>query len=336
MQGQGLEPVVAGCAVLVVPFGPYPDPDTGCPATSPNPKKAARFVEAVCREIGQRAGGFRGVELDTVWLGGGATRLSLDSLYRVLQVLYDNFSSRLAAQAITVVPGTVDAGRAKVLAESGFDRAVLFVTDPDRERGDFELLRSASFRAIEVALPFSPDGREWERRLDAILSLGPDCLRCWLPARFDELTMLGIVRRTAERLASQGYERIGLHYYARPGKAAQRYPGRPGQARLVGFGPAAPTIGDREAWFNRPEFDGYVRQALAGEAVLLPASPRRLVELFLPFGLEAKLIQPGKVRELVQRGLLERQDELVQVTAQGAVRYREVVSELVRSWQGSN
>jgi coproporphyrinogen III oxidase-like Fe-S oxidoreductase len=320
-----------GCIVLSIPFGTRPDPDTGCPVTDHSTKKADKFTNAICREIELRAAGFRGVQFDTAWLRGGPTCLSLDQLYRILQVLYDNITSEMAAQAIVVLPGTVDDGRAKVLAESGFDRAELVISDPDKDGRDFELLRSARFNSADVALDFSADGREWERKLDAVMKLDPDCLRFRMPGKFEELTMLSVLRRTRERLAAAGYEATGLHRYARPGKAASRFPAPIDGTVLAGFGPGAATFAGREAWLNRPDFNGYVSQAGSGESPARSAEPRLRIERLLSYGLPVELVEPEAVRKLVERGLLERRDGRLHVTDQGALFYERVLADLERA-----
>jgi coproporphyrinogen III oxidase-like Fe-S oxidoreductase len=286
--------------------------------------KGEKFTAALCREIGLRAPGFRGVRFESVRFSGGPTHLSLDQLYRVLQALYDNLASELTEQAIAVVPGTLDDGRAKVLAESGFDRAELRVSDPDQDSRDFVLLRTARFRTAGVELELSADGREWERRLDAVLRLEPDLIRFRMPQRFDGLVLVGVLRRTRERLAGAGYSEAALHLYARSGHE----PAATAGSVVAGFGPGAPTFVGREAWANRPDYGGYVAQAGAGESAARAAGPELRLRWLLPFGIAADLVGPGAGRGLVERGLLERRAGRLHVTDQGALVYDRVVSQL--------
>ena len=247
-------PAAAGGVFVSVPFGRLGDTirnvgrfghvpgRTRAGAVEYSPKEGDRFVEALSKEIAARAAEFAGRTFNTVYFGGcGPSALSLDQLYRVLQVLYDSVSIVPVEQTLVVLPGTVDPYRAKVLFESGFDRMELRMADAAGEAGHFATLREAGFRSVGLDVPLVSD---------AALGLEPDHLVLAAPP--------------ASPLPSEFREYLPNHF-CRPGHECRYLADFESGADCVGFGPGAVARSKGAVVQNESRYDAWLKAARSGK-----------------------------------------------------------------------
>ena len=226
----------AGGVFLSIPFGPARDWRTGTAPLRYTPSAGDKFVETLGREIRLRSTVLGEAKFDTVYFGGcGPTCLTLDQLYRILRVLYDTIPIVPREQTIVVLPGTVDAARAKVLLESGFDRVELRTNDPAAVRTDFDVLRRAGFATVGVELEAAGDPDHWEARLSALAGLEPDRI-----ALFGGSGSGPLFERGRARL-QDGYREYGPQHFVRHGHECQFLEAAWAAAPLLGLGPGATT-----------------------------------------------------------------------------------------------
>ena len=318
---------------ISVPFGREPDWRTGAESVAYEPAAAARFVDALSREIARRAPECAGIAFDTVYFGGcGPSCLTLDQLYRVLQVLYDTVPIQPREQTMLVLPGTADEPRAKVLRESGFDRVELRLRGRDTGEADFHVLRQAGFETVGVEMAYLGERESWDTALSSLLRLEPDHLAFWLP---DPLTpgMSKVLRRTSERL-SPPYHCYGLHHYCRPGHECaylvEAWERRP----LLGLGPGALSRLPAGTSENDRRFSEYATAVKKGRSPAL-RTESGAERLRADFTRLAGVLETGlpaeTVRQLLGRGLVERRDARLFLTDYGALALDDVCQALAQS-----
>jgi oxygen-independent coproporphyrinogen-3 oxidase len=318
---------------ISVPFGREPDWRTGAEPVGYEPAAAERFIDALSREITRRAPEFAGIAFDTVYFGGcGPSCLTLDQLYRLLQVLYDTVPIVPREQTMLVLPGTVDEPRAKVLRESGFDRVELRLGRHESGEADFRVLRQAEFETVGVEMAYVGESDRWEAVLSSLLRLEPDHVAFQLP---DPLApgMSQVLRRTRERLSAP-YHCYGLHHFCRPGHECaylvEAWERRP----LLGFGPGALSRLPAGTSANDRRFSEYTAAVRKGR------SPARRTEsgaerLRADFTRLAGVPEAGApaetVRQLVDRGMVERRDGRLFLTDEGKLALDDVCRALAQS-----
>jgi coproporphyrinogen III oxidase-like Fe-S oxidoreductase len=240
----------SGGVFVSVPFGPAPDRRTGAVCVEYSPARGDRFVEALAREIKARAPALRGRTFSTVYLGGcGPSSLSLEQLYRVLQVLYDSVSIVPVEQSMVVLPGTVDPHRAKVLFESGFDRMELRAADAAGAVEHFMTLREAGFRSVGFELSDASDQSDVS---DILLRLKPDHLVLAAPP--------------ASPLPPEFHEYLPRHF-CRQGHECRYLVDFASGRDCIGFGPGAPFQSGGVTLHNHLSYDAWCEAARSGRLV---------------------------------------------------------------------
>jgi coproporphyrinogen III oxidase-like Fe-S oxidoreductase len=316
-----------------VPFGEGPDWRTGAESARYSPANGDRLAAALCREVGLRSAGLRGRSFATVFFSGGPSRLSLDQLYRVLQALYDGLAIVPQEQTMVVDAGAVDAAKAKVLRESGFDRVELRVSGSCPE-ADFRVLRGSGFSSVGLGLEYDPEPAAWAARLGAALRLEPDHFALGMPAdRSSRATAFGLLQahRAARDRLSEVYTQYVLHHYCLPGHESLHELAAAENRPLVGFGPAAVTRLETGDASNPTRMADYLAAVGSGKALPAtePAAWARLRNSLAGLsGVPAKGLNRQKSRELVARGLLESRDNRLHLTDQGVLALDAVAREL--------
>jgi len=236
----------AGGVFVSVPFGAEPDWRTGTPAVEYTPRAGDQFVVTLAREIAGRAPAFKGRTFSTVYFGGcGPSCLSLDQLYRILAALYDSLSIVPVEQTLVVLPGTVDPSRAKVLAESGFDRVELRATKSGDMAGDFAVLREAGFRTVGLELVDASGNQD---TVDLLLRLEPD----------------HVVLAGSLGVVLAGYLEYLPQHFCRPGHECRHLLDSAAGQDSAGFGPGAASRTGSTVLHNPRPNEAWARAAKHG------------------------------------------------------------------------
>jgi coproporphyrinogen III oxidase-like Fe-S oxidoreductase len=328
-------PKTAGAIIISAPFGVEGDWRIGTEGVRHSHAHADRFTAALCREIAGRGAELRGREFATVSFSVGASLLSLDQLYRIIQTLYDSVSVVPQEQTIAVAAGAVDEARAKVLRESGFDRAELRMGGGRSEAADFRVLREAGFTSVGCELEYAATGDAWAQMLDAALRLEPDHVALGMPAEGNvpgaAPGLLQAFRLARERL-SAGYRNYALHCYCRPDHESHHVVAVLADQPLAGFGPGAVTrLGTEEA-SNPARMADYLFKVEKGKRSLSAARPaaasRLKNDLARLAGVPESGVNGAKAKALIGRGLLASRDGGLFLTDEGVVAIDSVCREL--------
>ncbi len=236
---------------ITVPFGTEPDWRFGTQPENFNPDRVERFVAALLREIQQRSKIFRKETFTTVYFGGcGPSNLTLDQLYRILEVLYDTLTIQPEEQTLILLPGTVDSARAKVLRESGFDQMTIRVQKPtplSLAQEAFNILRKTGFFSVgwEIIAPASTE------EVKQFHLLEPDHI-IFIPqsntSHPPEIKQL-----------LNCYQEYLPSHFARPGKENHHLIALTGNTTIAGFGPGAFSRKNGKITPNPASFTEYLK-----------------------------------------------------------------------------
>jgi oxygen-independent coproporphyrinogen III oxidase len=232
----------------------------------------SRFLDALDRELSLLPADFRP---ETVFIGGGTpTELSDRDFTRLFEVLKARIDlSRVAEWTCESNPGTLTAGKARILKAAGVNRMSLGVQsfDPrnleflgrihssDEAADAFRLLRRTGFENINLDLIYAIPGSSrdaLERDLDRIAELAPEHVACYALI-FEDGTPLtdlrdrGFVKEVDDdeqfaqyqcvrnRLAEAGYAHYEISNFARPGRECRHNILYWSGAEYLGCGPSA-------------------------------------------------------------------------------------------------
>ncbi|MGQ9679091.1 MAG: hypothetical protein ACUVUD_07430 [bacterium] len=234
---------------ITVPFGTEPDWRFGTQPLPYSSENAERFTTKLIREIQTRSKTYRKNLFTTIYFGGcGPSCLTLDQLYRILQTLYDHLVIQPEEQTLVVLPDTVDAARAKVLRESGFDQMTLRVglNSPTLPEKDFLFLRDAGFFSVGFELPATTPSETFNYFLD----LKPDHINFYPSPN----------PKPAEDKLTPQYNQFLPGHFALPGKENRHLLKLSTDQSVIGFGPGAITRMGKKQIQNPPQFDRYCKK----------------------------------------------------------------------------
>jgi putative oxygen-independent coproporphyrinogen III oxidase len=262
---------------------------------------ASRYIAALLREAELVAPAWEGVEVTTVFLGGGTPttlpaadlRGLLERLRAVLDVAPD------AEVTVEANPDTVDEAKLEGLLEAGlgrlsigaqsFDPSVLAalerVHQPRSVRRAFRAARAAGYANVNLDLIYGAAEESlasWERTLEETVALGPEHVSAYA-LTIEPATPLG---RKVERglapapdpdlqadmfeaacrvLGEAGYRHYEVSNWARPGYECRHNLGYWERRRYVGLGAGAHGYRDGRRWWNVRPPEEYLRLVEAGE-----------------------------------------------------------------------
>ena len=223
-------------------------------------------------------------------------------------------------------------------------------------RRSYEILHEAGVPNVNLDLIFGVPGQTLDQWLDSIrqtLALAPDhisayCLTYEEDTEFFERFRRGEFAPETERDAdffetamdafeAAGYGQYEISNYARPGRECLHNLGYWLGADYAGLGPSA--VSTRDGWRrkNLPDTEAYIRQVLAGSDRFetlerLDAETTCLEKLSLGLrtreGIEAAVLDPGKLQELTSLGFLRTSGGRVSLTRQGRLLADQVAAEL--------
>ncbi|MEO0078719.1 MAG: hypothetical protein ABIK86_06960, partial [candidate division WOR-3 bacterium] len=159
----------------------------------------------------------------------------------------DSLSILPVEQTLVVLPGTVDAGRAKVLFESGFDRVELRATRTGDPEHQFAVLREAGFRTVGFELP---ELSGYRNMADLVQRLEPD--------------HLVLACRPEDGLP--GYFEYLPHHFCRPGHECRHLLDVAAGQDSAGFGPGAASRIGTTVLYNPRSCEAWAKAIRSGRA----------------------------------------------------------------------
>ena len=273
------------------------------------------YVEALQREISQRADELHGVPPTTLYFGGGTPSLLPPPLLAsVAETICEAFGVTLpscpaptrhliAEFTVEVNPDDVTPALAAALQEMGVNRVSMGVQSfcdahlrwmrrrhsAAQAVAAFETLRQAGFGNLSLDLIFGFTGlsdADWLDTIAQALALRPEHISCyqmmgrWADA--DEERCRRQYTLLQERLLAAGYGQYEISNYALPGFASRHNSAYWTRAPYLGFGAGAHSFdGDRRRSWNSPDIDAYIASRPGGSEML---SDREVLEEKLMLG----------------------------------------------------
>jgi oxygen-independent coproporphyrinogen III oxidase len=267
-----------------------------------DPSQVQRFCEAILREVDEATKRFA-LQPRTIFFGGGTptalTSAQLDFLLRGFSERLD--LSKLEEWTVEANPGSVSAGKAKLLRSNGVNRISLGVQSWDnamleilgREHNaaqaaeSFYLLREAGFNNLNIDLMFGLPGQSlssWQATLDHTIALQPDhistyCLTYEEDTEFflrhsrgelhsDSDSDAQFFERAMQTLADADYEQYEISNHARPGFSSLHNCAYWAGQNYLGIGPSAFSTIGMKRWQNVADYRRYSDGMLAGHSVI--------------------------------------------------------------------
>ena len=262
---------------------------------------ASRYVAALLAEAELAAPAWNGVEIVSVFLGGGTpTTLEIADLKALLARLRSVFAVSADAEVtIEANPDTVDEAKLAGLLEAGygrlsmgaqsFDRSVLAalerVHQPESVRRAFRAARSAGYDNVNLDLIYGAAGEtaeSWARTLDEAIALVPEHVSAYA-LTIEPATPLGravdrgdvttpdpdlqaeMFEIACRMLGEAGYGHYEISNWAKPGYECRHNLGYWERRPYVGLGAGAHGYRDGRRWWNVRPPEEYLRLVEAGE-----------------------------------------------------------------------
>jgi putative oxygen-independent coproporphyrinogen III oxidase len=262
---------------------------------------ASRYVTALLREAELAAPSWEGVEVVSVFLGGGTpTTLEVADLKGLLARLLSSYGMRSDAEvSIEANPDTVDEQKLSGLREAGysrlsmgaqsFDRSVLAALErihqPESVVRAFRDARSAGYDNVNLDLIYGAAGESvesWERTLEETIALSPEHVSAYaLP--IEPATALGrqvargdtpapdpdlqaeMFETACGLLGDAGYGHYEVSNWAKPGYECRHNLGYWERRPYVGLGAGAHAYRDGRRWWNVRPPEEYLSMVERGE-----------------------------------------------------------------------
>ena len=264
------------------------------------------YVEALQREISQRANELHGVPPTTLYFGGGTPSLLPPPLLASVAAAAGRSYgvAGFAEFTVEVNPDDVTPALAAVLQEMGVNRVSMGVQSfcdahlrwmrrrhtAAQAVAAFETLRRAGFGNLSLDLIFGFAGladADWLASIAQALTLRPEHISCYqMMGRWADPDEERCRRQYAllqERLLAAGYAQYEISNYALPGFASRHNSAYWTREPYLGFGAGAHSFdGDRLRSWNTPDIDAYIATRPGGSERL---SDREILEEKLMLGL---------------------------------------------------
>jgi len=267
---------------------------------------AERYVSALIREI---VGASGGIEVDTIYLGGGTpTTLSIDQIRRVLATCRGKFTVSDGAEITSEAnPGSIDLEYLKDLRASGVNRLSFGVQSFDDgelqmigrthssedAREAVRLARRAGFGNVSIDLIAGlPEQtmETWRRNLDEAFALEPDHISVYMLELYKDAPLLhrverGELKAIDEELTVEMYfalkdeaEKRGLDHYeisnwglpcAESRHNLKYWTGAP----YLAFGVSAAGYDGKSRWSNTRNIHEYLEKIEGGDSAVVENEP---------------------------------------------------------------
>ncbi|MBO5153917.1 MAG: radical SAM family heme chaperone HemW [Eubacterium sp.] len=183
-----------------------------------------RYMECLEKQLVRQAASFKNRVIDTVFIGGGTpTILRIEQLSRLLAAVQEHFALAAGAEiTVEANPGTITAGKARVLADGGVNRVSLGLQSASERElrllgrihtyddflRSYGLVREAGIRNVNVDLMSALPGQtitSYEKTLHQVLSLHPEHISAY-SLIIEEGTPFYEQYRADEKLRDEGEE----------------------------------------------------------------------------------------------------------------------------------
>jgi len=289
--------VTAAAAYVHIPFCSAVCPYCDFAVVAGQDEMAARYVEAVCREIGDSA---EWRPLEAVYFGGGTpSQIDTALLTRILDALRRRYGVSDGAEvSLEANPEDFSVDRARRLRAGGFNRVSFGAQSFDgavlaslRRRHEAQQIvssvaaaRSAGFDNVSIDLIYGTPGetdQSWETSLEQVTALEPDHISCYA-LTVEPGTALGRSVRSGapapdpdiqadryetadRRLKASGLARYEVSNWSRPGRECRYNLTVWAQGDYVAFGNGAHGFRERRRYRNVRRLDAYVDRIEAGD-----------------------------------------------------------------------
>jgi oxygen-independent coproporphyrinogen-3 oxidase len=318
------------------------------------------YVETLCREIKLRLATGDG-QLATVYFGGGTPTLLSPKHF---EKLLSNYDLRITNYEISIEsnPDTADKTKLKELRQLGINRlsigAQSFNDDHLKTLGRihnskdvfriFDDALSAGFDNLDLDLIFALPGQtlaQWKKDLKIAISLNPNHLSTYnlqieentpfygKVQALSEETELAMYEYTIETLTAAGYKHYEISNFARPGCACQHNINYWKNGNYIGVGAGAHSHLNGKRWANPDSIEEYIAGGATRKDSHDATAQRDTLFLGLHMleGLPTNKFQgfEKEVSELIQNGLLLRENGHYKLTRQGLYLGNEVFAKFV-------
>ena len=184
----------------------------------------ARYMSVLEEQLVRQAASFQKKVIDTVFIGGGTpTILRIGQLERLLAVVREHYALAKSVEiTVEANPGTITAGKARVLADGGVNRVSLGLQSASEQElrllgrihtydeflRSYGLLREAGVRNLNVDLMSALPGQtiaSYEKTLHQVLTLHPEHISAY-SLIIEEGTPFYAQYREDEKLRDAGEE----------------------------------------------------------------------------------------------------------------------------------
>ena len=282
-----------------------------------------QYMDALMREVRERAEEFRGYLVTSAFIGGGTPSVvdaeQIEELMATVKEYYEVASD--AELTIEVNPGTVNFGKLKIYRRTGINRLSIGLQSTDDK--ELEVLgrvhslqqfldtylaaREAGFDNINVDVMSALPGQSLEscrKTLQKILTLssppehisayslileeGTELFRLAEQGMLrlpDEETDRKMYRETKQMLEQAGYGRYEISNYAREGFSCRHNIGYWTRRNYLGFGIGAASLINNTRFNNGSDLQVYLRDPLNDRMEIQRLSRQEQMEEFMFLGL---------------------------------------------------
>lgn len=281
------------------------------------------YMEALLREIKERAGEYHNYLIDTVFIGGGTpSAVAPTWIEKLMETVKEHFQiSDTSEVTIEVNPGTVNEDALRMYHNVGINRLSIGLQSADDAelarlgrihtweefRETYTLARNAGFSNVNVDVMSALPGQNmdsYKRTLHKVLSLTPQpehisayslIVEEGTPfAKMEEAGTLALpdedeerlmYEQTKEVLGMQGYERYEISNYAKRGFSCRHNIGYWKRTEYVGFGIGAASLVENVRFRNESDLKKYITDPLSCRCEHQTLNVQEQMEEFMFLGL---------------------------------------------------
>lgn len=281
------------------------------------------YMEALLREVRERAEEYRDYAVDTIFIGGGTpSAVAPVWIEKLMRTVRNSFSvSDTAEVTIEVNPGTVKEDALRMYYSAGINRLSIGLQSANDEelarlgrihtwaefQETYTFARKVGFSNVNVDVMSALPGQHmasYLETLEKVLSLmpGPEHISAYsliveegTPfAKMEEAGTLELPDEDEERLmyeqtktvlGMQGYERYEISNYAKSGFVCRHNCGYWKRTEYVGFGIGAASLVENVRFCNESDLKKYIQNPLSCRCEQQTLSVQEQMEEFMFLGL---------------------------------------------------